>query len=123
MLAHNCWDELHSGSRSKLTVDLIEIVFERTVQSFDATFKEAWSRLTSLQQKTLIAVLHGKGQRMRPAETGRSINSPASSVRYALRTLYNRYILWDDWNHGKLRVRLEDPFFAHWIRMGAMNVK
>jgi hypothetical protein len=25
--------------------------------------------------------------------------------------------LWDDWNLGKLRVRLEDPFFGHWIRM------
>jgi hypothetical protein len=110
-------DALHSGSRSKLTVTLVEIVPEQTVQSLDASFKEAWNRLTPLQQKTLIAVLHGKGQRMRPAETARSINSPASSVRSALRALYNRNILWDDWNHGKLRVRLEDPFFAHWIRM------
>ncbi len=123
MLAHNCWDELHSGSRSKLTVDLVEIVFERMVQSLDASFKEAWNRLTPLQQTTLFAVLHGKGQRMRPAETARSINSPASSVRYALRALYNRNILWDDWDHLKVRVRMVDPFFAHWIRMRAMNVK
>jgi hypothetical protein len=122
MLAHNCWDELHSGSRSKLTVDLVEIVFERTLQSLDPSFKEAWNRLTPLQQKTLIAVLHGEGQRMRPAETARSINSPASSVRYALRALYNRNIVWDDWSLLKLRVRLVDPFFAHWIRMRAMNV-
>jgi hypothetical protein len=41
---------------------------------------------------------------MRPAETARSINSPASSVRYALRALYNRTILWDDWNLLKLQV-------------------
>jgi hypothetical protein len=27
MLAHNCWDELHSGKRPKLTVDLVETVF------------------------------------------------------------------------------------------------
>jgi hypothetical protein len=123
MLAHNCLEALHSGSQSKLTVDLVEIVFERTVQSLDPSFKEAWNRLTPLQQKTLIAVLHGEGQRMRPAETARSINSPAYSVRYALRALYNRHILWDDWNQGKLRVRLVDPFFAHWIGMRAMNVK
>ena len=70
-----------------------------------------------LQQKTLIAVLHGKGQRIRPAETARSVNSPASSRRYALPALYNRNILWDDWNHGKCRVRMEDPFFAHWIKV------
>jgi uncharacterized protein len=117
MLAHNCWDELHSGSRTKLTVALVEMVFEQTVQSLDPSFKETWNRLTLLQQKTLIAVLYGKGQRLKPAETARSINSPASSVRSALRALYNRNILWDDWNHGELRVRLEDPFFAHWIRM------
>jgi len=60
MLAHNCWDELHSGSRSKLIV-AVETVFERTVQSLDPSFKEAWNRLTPLQQKTLIAVLRGKG--------------------------------------------------------------
>jgi hypothetical protein len=73
-----------------------------------------------LQQKTLIAVLDGEGQRIRPAETARSIESPASSVRSALRALYDRGILWDDWNLRKLRVRLEDPFFAHWIRMRAI---
>jgi energy-coupling factor transporter ATP-binding protein EcfA2 len=115
MLAYNCWDELHSGSRSKLTVALIESVFEQTVQSLDPSFKESWNRLTPLQQKTLIAVLHGKGQRMKPAEIARTIDSPASSVRSALRALYNRNILWDDWNHLKVRVRMHDPFFAHWI--------
>lgn len=117
MLAHNCWDELHSGRRSKLTVAFVDSVFERTVKNFDPSFKQRWNRLTPLQQKTLIEVLHGNGQRMKPAEIARSVNSPASSVRSALRALYSRNILWDDWNYGKLRVRFEDPFFAHWIRM------
>jgi hypothetical protein len=117
MLAHNCWNELHSGKRMKLTVDLVETVFEQTIQSLDPSFEERWNQLTSLQQKTLSAVLHGKGQRMRPAEIAYSINSPASSVRSALCALYKRNILWDDWNLRKLRVRAEDPFFAQWIRM------
>ena len=123
LLAHNCWDELHRGSRSKLTVALVESVLERTIQSLDPSLKQAWNRLTPLQQKTLIAVLHGKGQRMKPAEIARSIKSPASSVRSALLALYNRNILWNDANRGEVRVRLEDPFFAHWIRMRAMNAK
>ena len=29
MLAHNCWDELHRAERMKLTVDLVETVFEK----------------------------------------------------------------------------------------------
>jgi hypothetical protein len=116
MLAHNCWDELHHGDRSKLTVGVVETVFEHTIRSLDESLTERWNRLTALQQKVLIAVLGGKGQRIRPEETARSIESPASSVRSALRALYDRGIVWDDWNLGKLRVRLEDPFFAHWIK-------
>ena len=119
MLAHNCWNELHSGKGMKLTVDLVETVFEQTIQSLEPSFEERWNRLTSLQQKTLSAVLHGKGQRMRPAEIAYSINSPASSVQSALCALYKRNILWDDWNLRELRVRAEDPFFAHWIRTRA----
>jgi hypothetical protein len=76
-----------------------------------------------LQQKALIAVLQGNGQRIRPAEGARSIESPASSVRSALRALYNRNVLWDDWNLRKLRVRPEDPFFAHWIKTRAMGIR
>jgi energy-coupling factor transporter ATP-binding protein EcfA2 len=119
MLAHNCWDQLHRGQKSKLTVGLVETAFEQTVTSLDASLRDRWNRLTDLQQKTLIAVLDAKGQRIRPVETARSIESPASSVRSSLRALYDRGILWDDWNLGKLRVRLDDPFFANWIRMRA----
>lgn len=122
MLAHNCWDELRSGNRLELTVDLVETVFERTVQSFSHSFTETWDRLTPLQQRTLIAVLHGDGQRFRPAEIARFIGSPASSVHSALRALYRRNIFWDDWNLMTVRVRMEDPFFGHWIRVRMMDV-
>jgi hypothetical protein len=54
---------------------------------------------------------------MRPTEIAYSIKSLASSVRSALRALYNRNVLWDDWNLGEVRVRPEDPFFANWIGM------
>jgi len=116
MLAHNCWNEQHNGKSMKLAVDLVETVFEQTIQSLEPSFEERWNRLTSLQQKTLSAVLQGKGQRMRPAEIANSIKSPASSVRSALGALYKRNILWDDWKLRELRVRAEDPFFSHWIR-------
>jgi hypothetical protein len=97
-----------------------ETAFEQTIRSLDPFFAERWTRLTPLQQKTLTAVLHGKGERMRPAEIAHSIKSPASSVRSALRALYNRNILWDDWSLRKLRVRPQDPFWGHWIRMRAI---
>jgi energy-coupling factor transporter ATP-binding protein EcfA2 len=117
MLAHNCWEQLHHGEKSKLTVGLVETVLEQTVKSLDASLRERWNGLANLQRKTLIAVLDANGQRIKPVEIARSIASPASSARSAVRALYDRGILWDDWNLGKLRVRLEDPFFGHWIRM------
>jgi energy-coupling factor transporter ATP-binding protein EcfA2 len=119
MLAHNCWNELRSGEGLKLTVDLVETAFEQVIRSLDSFFGERWTQLTPLQQKTLTAVLHGKGERMRPSEIAHSIESPASSVRSALRALYSRNILWHDWNLRKPRVLPQDPFFGHWIRMRA----
>ncbi len=120
MLAHNCWNELRSKKGLKLTVDLVENAFEQTIRSLDPFFAERWTLLTPLQQRTLTAVLHGKGERMRPAEIAHAIKSPASSVRSSLRALYNRNILWDDWNLRKLRVRPQDPFFGHWVKMRAI---
>jgi hypothetical protein len=117
LLAHNCWDELSSGRGLKLTVDLVEAVLEQTIRDLDPSFDERWNRLTPLQQRTLTAVLRGKGQRMRPTEIAYSIKSPNSSVRSALSALYNRNILWDDWTLRKLRVRPQDPFFAYWIML------
>jgi energy-coupling factor transporter ATP-binding protein EcfA2 len=120
MLAHNCWNELRSESQPKLTVDLVESVFKQTVQHLTPSFKQAWSRFTPLQRRTLTAVLGGNGRRMKAPELARSIDRPESSVRSTLRTLYTRGILWDDVSHKGVRVRPEDPFFAHWIRMNCI---
>ncbi len=117
ILAHNCWNELRYGSQPKLTIELVESVFKQTVQHLTPSFKQAWNRLTPLQRKTLAAVLRGDGKLLKAPEIARSISRPESSVRSALRALYNRGILWDDWALGNVRVRPEDPFFAHWIRM------
>jgi uncharacterized protein len=117
MLAHNCWNELRSEGQPNLTVALVEFVFKQTVQHLTPSFKQAWNRFTPLQRTTLTAVLRGDGNRFKPPELARSIRRPESSVRSALRALCTRGILWDDVSHKGVRVRPEDPFFAHWIRL------
>lgn len=118
MLAHNCWNELFSGSQPKLTVALVDSLLNQTVQHLTPSFKQAWNRLTPWQRRTLIAVLRGDGNRFKTPALARSIiRRPESSVRSVLRALCNRGTLWDDWSHKGVRVRPEDPFFAHWIRM------
>ena len=123
LLAHNCWEMLYGQTKSVLTVAVVETVFMQTIQNLDLSFKKSWSRLTPLQRGTLVAVLRGNGVRQTPTEIARAINSPASSVRSALRALYNRLILWDDCRNSGVRVRFEDPFFAHWVRITNPNVE
>lgn len=72
--------------------------------------------LVEVELKRLL-VMRGYGKRLKPSELARSVNPAASSVRSAARALYSRGILWDDWALGENRVRLEDPLFAHRIRM------
>ena len=120
MLAHNCWEELRSQSRSKpakLTANLVQAVLRRTVDGLDPLFTQTWNRLTAVQQKTLIAVIRQGGVGMSSAETARSIRLSVSSVQSALRGLHDQSILRDDPAEGKVRMRFDDPFFAEWIRI------
>jgi uncharacterized protein len=121
MLAHNCWYYLRSDSHPIVTVDKVESVFKQTIQHLTPAFKQAWNRLTLSQRRVLLAVMLGYGKRLKPSELVRSVNRPASSVRSAARALYSRGILWDDWALGEGTVRLEDPLFAHWLRMTNMS--
>jgi hypothetical protein len=120
MLAHNCWEELSSQGRSKpakLTVPVVESVFERVVNGLIPYFTQTWIRLTPAQQKALIAYLHANGEQMSSTKTARSVNLPVASLQSAFRALHDQNILWQDFAAGRSRTRFADPFFAHWIKM------
>jgi hypothetical protein len=118
MLAHNCWNEMQRAQTSQLTVELVISAFRQTIQSLHPSFEEKWNRLTPLQQKTLDVVQHYYFLRLKPSEIAYCTKSPASSVRSALRALYTRNILWDDWDRRKAGGSLQDPFFDYWISGG-----
>jgi len=120
MLAHNCWEELRSQSRTKpakLTVNLVQSILRRTADGLDPLFTQTWNRLTTVQQKTLIAVIRQGGTGMSSAETAKSIKLSVSSVQSALRGLHDQSILRDDPVAGTIRMRFDDPLFAEWIRI------
>ena len=120
MLAHNCWEELRSQSRTKpakLTANLVQAILRRTVDGLDPLFTQTWNRLTPVQQKTLIAVIRRGGIGMSSTETAKSIRLSVSSVQSALRGLHDQSILRDDPAAGFIRMRFDDPFFAEWIRI------
>lgn len=120
MLAHDCWEELRERSRKKpaeLTAELAEQVLQRTVQGLDPLFTQQWTRLTSVQQKALLAVLRREGTGMSSSEAARSMNLAVASLQSALRGLHEQNILRDEAAEGRVRTRFEDPFFGHWIQM------
>lgn len=120
MLAHNCWEELRSkgGSKQpKLTVQLVEAALRRTVNGLDPWYTESWTRLTTVQQKTLLAVIRREGTGMSSSEAARSLGLAVSSLQSAIRGLQDQNILRDDPATGRIRLRFVDPFFSHWIKM------
>jgi energy-coupling factor transporter ATP-binding protein EcfA2 len=120
MLAHNCWEELRSLNRTKpakLTASLVQSILRRTVDGLDPLFTQTWNRLTTVQQKALIAAIRQGGVGMSSTETAQSIRLSVSSVQSALRGLHDQSILRDDPAGGSVRMRFDDPFFAEWIRI------
>jgi energy-coupling factor transporter ATP-binding protein EcfA2 len=123
MLAHGCWEELRARSRSKpakLTVEMVAAVLCNTVMGLDPLFTQTWNKLTSVQQRALIAVIRRQGTGMSSTEAAKSIGLAVPSVQSALRSLHEQSILRDDPAAGKVRTRFDDPFFAEWIRITVM---
>ena len=120
MLAHNCWEELRSkrgAKQPKLTEQLVESALRRTVNGLDPWYTETWTRLTVVQQKTLLAVIQREGTGMSSSEAARSLGLAVSSLQSAIRGLQDQNVLRDDPVAGRIRLRFVDPFFPHWIRM------
>lgn len=123
MLAHSCWEALRDARGAKqpeLTPELVEKVLGRTVQGLDPLFTQTWTRLTPVQQRTLLAVIQQGGSGMSSTAAARIVGVSVSSVQSAIHSLHEHSILRDDPAEGRIRMKFEDPFFAQWIRMVVM---
>jgi hypothetical protein len=122
-LANRCWEELlsiRSADAPILTKDLVEQALMHAVMELDPIYTAAWIKLTVAQQNTLRAVIREGGKGMMFSAVVRTIGASPSTVQRSLAALYHQTILRDEAVQGKVRIRFDDPFFAHWIRMRAM---
>ncbi|HEX7158473.1 MAG TPA: hypothetical protein VF214_05650, partial [Edaphobacter sp.] len=119
MLAHSCWNDLrdHAGRRaaSTLNAGIVEGALKRLVRQYDPFYTQIWSSLTSIQQKTLIAVIQEQGVNLQSASVSQFVGSGASTVQRAVGALTDRSVLREEEKQGGVRMRFEDPFFAQWI--------
>jgi len=122
MLAHSCWDQLrdHVPIRSAiLTEAVVRQALELLVRQYDPFYTQLWTALTSIQQRTLQAVVKQGGVKLQSMTVVRSLGRGPSTVRRSLGALIDRNILREEESANGIRMRFEAPFFAQWIRLFA----
>jgi hypothetical protein len=118
MLAHACWDQLRTRPKhlAVLSSQLVEEAVALIVRQYDPFYTQIWSSLTAVQQKTLLAVIQEDGARLQSQKVALSVGRGTSTVQRAVEALTEKEILREEEHQGGVRMRFEDPFFAHWIR-------
>jgi uncharacterized protein len=120
MLASSCWDSLRGQSAKKspeLTPEIVRQAVNRLVRQYDPFYTQLWTSLTSIQQKTLLAVVAGGGVSLQSMKVARSTGTGPSTVRKSLDAMVTKSVLREEQYDGKVRMRFEDPFFAQWVRL------
>ncbi|MEM1096733.1 MAG: AAA family ATPase [Bacteroidota bacterium] len=116
-LAHACWTT-HAGTSAPLSSAEVEAVLDTVVRRDDPFYTQLWNGLTRTQQKALVAVAAERGTGLYAGTVLRTydLTSP-SSMRTALKALVDQGIAREEEAQGSIRYRLEDPFFAAWLRL------
>lgn len=119
MLAHQCWSDLRESSRrtGKLTSVHVRTSLTLLVRQQDPFYAQLWNSLTSIQQRTLIAVVTEKGANMQTTRVMQAIGKGSGTVRQSLLSMQAMTILREDIAANHKLYRFEDPFFAEWIRL------
>ncbi len=120
MLAHSCWSRLRDGAAASLTAPFVEDTLRNLVRQHDPFFTQLWNMLTSIQQQTLAAVAAQDGVNLQSTRTAQSIGRGPGTIRKSLQSMIATGILREEQSVKSGRMRFEDPFFGHWVRMTAM---
>lgn len=117
LLAHTCWEQLRGAAETERTLspEAVRLALERVVRQYDPFYTQLWTQLTSIQQKTLRAVISEEGRNMQSMRVAGSVGKGPSTVKRAVESLINREILREEQKDGVVSVKFEDPFFSAWI--------
>jgi energy-coupling factor transporter ATP-binding protein EcfA2 len=115
-LAHRCWDLL-AGTGKALTPIFVERAFERIALEEDPAYTQLWLSLTTVQKKALSAVIGASGRLLLSKAVNDQYGLPVASMQKALKALAERGIVREEQTLGALRLRLDDPFLATWLKV------
>jgi hypothetical protein len=117
-LAHRCWDLLAGASTSgkTLTPIFVERALERIALEEDPAYTQLWLSLTTVQKKALSAVIGTSGRLLLSKAVNDQYGLAVASMQKALKALTERGIVREEQTLGNVRLRLDDPFLATWVR-------
>jgi AAA+ ATPase superfamily predicted ATPase len=125
LLAHACWDRCRESvgrgkagsARMKLTSRMVVETRDWIASRSDPIYTELWTRLSSIQQRALLALLRERGVGLFSVDVSRRYDVGIATLAKSLRLLETKGIIRAEQAHGATRLRLEDPFFGAWIAL------
>jgi AAA+ ATPase superfamily predicted ATPase len=122
-LANHCWTMLHENGGpgvTSLTTTRVDESLSILVRQQDPFYAGIWSKLTAIQQRTLIAVVTESGTNLLSLRVLNTIGKGAGSVRKALTGMMDMTILREERIEKRIIYCFEDPFFSRWVKMAIL---
>lgn len=117
-LAHRCWDLLAGTTTPArtLTSVFVESAVQRIALEDDPAYTQLWLSLTTVQKKALRAVIGTSGRLLLSKGVNDQYDLAVASMQKALKALTARGIVREEQTLGDMRLRLDDPFLATWLK-------
>jgi uncharacterized protein len=115
-LSSVAWELLGDEDGDALTPKLVRRALELLVERDGPFYLTVWNGLTTVQQRVLAATIHEGGVAMTSASATQKYRITSSTMSKTLKLLEAKQILRREEQTDSFRWRLEDPFFAAWLR-------
>jgi hypothetical protein len=116
-LANTCWELLRAAGGGTLTSERVDDALVLLVTRENPSYTQIWNSLARQQKIALKAVIDEGGRDLRSAAVLARYGIAASTMHKMLKVLDSRGMVREDETMGSIRYRLEDPFFARWLRL------
>ena len=107
----------YTNGTGTLTSSRIDDALVRLVTRENSSYTQIWNSLARQQKIALKAVIEEGGTDLRSAAVLARYGIAASTMHKMLKVLDSRGLVREEETIGSIRYRLEDPFFARWLRL------
>jgi hypothetical protein len=115
-LASTAWEVLSDEGGDALTPQLVTRALDLLVGRDGPFYLTLWNGLTTVQQRVLTAAVRERGVALTSGTVTQKYAVSPSTMSKTLRFLEDKEILRREELDKSFRWRLEDPFFAAWLR-------